>query len=163
LDIGFIDHLYTKLGTASKYSAIVNLHNLQITTAHAKSFPRSSPLRMATPYKLNLFFKASLTELTRLSQVSSLQPLFTDRVENTVSKSASIVACVSVAAGTCVRSRCLETNVVPKLLASYSCFSGSTILALNKYATIYYYFRTRKSSNNLWKVMKNVQKIKMKI
>jgi hypothetical protein len=34
---GFIDHLYTPFGTTSNYSAIANLHSLQITTAHAKS------------------------------------------------------------------------------------------------------------------------------
>jgi hypothetical protein len=28
---------YTQLGSTSNYSAIANLHNLQITTAHAKS------------------------------------------------------------------------------------------------------------------------------
>jgi hypothetical protein len=39
LEIGFIDHLYTQLGTTLNYSAIANLHNLQITTAHVKSFP----------------------------------------------------------------------------------------------------------------------------
>jgi hypothetical protein len=42
LDIGFIDHLYTPLGTTSTYSAIANLHTLQITTASAKSFPSRS-------------------------------------------------------------------------------------------------------------------------
>jgi hypothetical protein len=36
LDIGFIDHLYTRLGTTSNYSATANLHNLQI---RAKHFP----------------------------------------------------------------------------------------------------------------------------
>jgi hypothetical protein len=35
---GFIDHLYTRLGTISNYSATVNLHNLQITTAPANLF-----------------------------------------------------------------------------------------------------------------------------
>jgi hypothetical protein len=39
LDIGFIDHLHTQLGTTSNYSAIANLHNLKATTAHTKSFP----------------------------------------------------------------------------------------------------------------------------
>jgi hypothetical protein len=39
LDIGFIDHLYTPLGTTRNYSAIADLHNLQITTAAAKPFP----------------------------------------------------------------------------------------------------------------------------
>jgi hypothetical protein len=39
LDIGFIDHLYTQLGTRSNYSITANLQTLQITTTHAKSFP----------------------------------------------------------------------------------------------------------------------------
>jgi hypothetical protein len=36
---GFIDHLYTPLGNTSNYSAIADLHTLQITTAPAKPFP----------------------------------------------------------------------------------------------------------------------------
>jgi hypothetical protein len=36
---GFIDHLYPPLGTTSNYSAITNLHTLQFTTGHTKSFP----------------------------------------------------------------------------------------------------------------------------
>jgi hypothetical protein len=39
LDIGFIDHLYTRRGPTSDYSATANLHTLQITSAQAKSFP----------------------------------------------------------------------------------------------------------------------------
>jgi hypothetical protein len=35
----FIDHLNTQLVTTSNYSAIANLHTLQITRAYAKSFP----------------------------------------------------------------------------------------------------------------------------
>jgi hypothetical protein len=31
---GFIDHLYTSLGTTSNYSAIANLHTLQIATRY---------------------------------------------------------------------------------------------------------------------------------
>jgi hypothetical protein len=38
-EIGFIDHLYTQLGTESNYSATANLHNSQITTASANPFP----------------------------------------------------------------------------------------------------------------------------
>jgi hypothetical protein len=66
-------------------------------------------------------------------------PLCTNQVENTVSNSTSIVACVSVAAGTCLRSRCLEMNVVAEPFASKGCFSGSTVLALSKYDTILLY------------------------
>jgi hypothetical protein len=36
---GFIDHLYTRLRTAINCSVTANLHNSQITTAHAKLFP----------------------------------------------------------------------------------------------------------------------------
>jgi hypothetical protein len=34
----FVDHPYTRLGATSNYSAIADLHTLQITTASAKSF-----------------------------------------------------------------------------------------------------------------------------
>jgi hypothetical protein len=34
---GFIDHLYTRLGTTSTHNAIADLHILQITRAHTKS------------------------------------------------------------------------------------------------------------------------------
>jgi hypothetical protein len=83
LDIGFIDHFNTQLGTTSNYSAIANLHTLQITRTDAKSLPaccvftsrslvtaltleilqrpRSSPVRMAAPFELTLFFTDSRT------------------------------------------------------------------------------------------------------
>jgi hypothetical protein len=38
LEIGFIDHLYTGLGTTGNYTATANLHNLPITAAPAKLF-----------------------------------------------------------------------------------------------------------------------------
>jgi hypothetical protein len=39
LDIGFIDHFNTQLVITLNYSAIADLHILQFTRAHAKSFP----------------------------------------------------------------------------------------------------------------------------
>jgi hypothetical protein len=39
LDIGFIDHSYTPLGTTSNCSAIANLHTLQVIVASAYSLP----------------------------------------------------------------------------------------------------------------------------
>jgi hypothetical protein len=36
---GFIDHLYTRLVSASNYNTIADLHILQISRAYAKSFP----------------------------------------------------------------------------------------------------------------------------
>jgi hypothetical protein len=46
LEMGFIDHFNTRLVTTLNYGAIANLHNLQTTTAHAKSFQSavSSPV-----------------------------------------------------------------------------------------------------------------------
>jgi ethanolamine utilization microcompartment shell protein EutS len=38
LVIGFIDHFNTRLVTTLNYSAIADLQNLQISTAHAKYF-----------------------------------------------------------------------------------------------------------------------------
>jgi hypothetical protein len=38
LEIGFIDHFNTRLMTTLKYSAVADLHTLQITTAYSKSF-----------------------------------------------------------------------------------------------------------------------------
>jgi hypothetical protein len=36
--IGFIDTLYTPLGTVNNYSAITDLHTLQFTVTHALGF-----------------------------------------------------------------------------------------------------------------------------
>jgi hypothetical protein len=38
LEVGFIDHFNTWLVTAPNYSAITDVHTLQISTAHTKSF-----------------------------------------------------------------------------------------------------------------------------
>jgi hypothetical protein len=37
LEIGFVEHFHTRLVTTLNYSAIGDLHTLQITVAHAKS------------------------------------------------------------------------------------------------------------------------------
>jgi hypothetical protein len=46
LEIGFIDHFNTQLVNTLNYSAIADLHTLQNTIAHAKSFQSamSSPV-----------------------------------------------------------------------------------------------------------------------
>jgi hypothetical protein len=38
LEIGFVDHFNLRIVTTLNYSAIADLHTLQITTAHAKCF-----------------------------------------------------------------------------------------------------------------------------
>jgi hypothetical protein len=170
LDIGFIGHFNTRLVITLNYSAIANFHTLQITTAHAKSFPacsaftrrflvtasdsgyspasvlkssmngdslptvcssksksKSKPellydqrftanqfVLVSCPLRLRpevfFFFQLSpsgngpyvTSSLTRrwVFQFHSLQSLCKDLVENTVSNSTSVVAWVSVAAGT---------------------------------------------------------------
>jgi hypothetical protein len=91
MDTGFIGHLHTRLGITSYYSTTANLHNSQITTTPAKPFPPavsspavpwqrlltleifqllcSSPLWMAAPFQLTLFFKDSRTELAWWSRI----------------------------------------------------------------------------------------------
>jgi hypothetical protein len=60
LDILFIDHLHTHLGTTSSYSAIANHHNSQITTAPAKPFPAVPWQRLVTVDILQLLRSSPL-------------------------------------------------------------------------------------------------------
>jgi hypothetical protein len=134
LVIGFTGHLYTPLGTTSNYRVTANLHNSQITPAPAKSFP------VCCVFTSRSLAAASNSAASSAShaQVLSSQPLYrTDLVAPTVFLATprhrpriqhrSSVACVSIAAGTCLPSRslaaalyscllsicCLATDVVP--------------------------------------------------
>jgi hypothetical protein len=88
---GFTDHLYTRLGTTSSYSATAN-HNSQITTAPAKLFQPAVSLpavpwqRLLTVEILQLHaLKSSLQRLAYrtglVAQLSSRQLLCTDHAE----------------------------------------------------------------------------------
>jgi hypothetical protein len=46
--IGFIDTLYTVLGTTGNYSAIADLHTLQFTVAHTLGFSVFTSRNLAT-------------------------------------------------------------------------------------------------------------------
>jgi hypothetical protein len=82
LDIGFIDHLYTRLVSTSNYSAITNLHNSQNTTEHTKPFPAccvfishslatvSNSVDSSTS-RTQVLSSQTHIELTRLPQLSS--------------------------------------------------------------------------------------------
>jgi hypothetical protein len=98
---GFINHLYTPLGTKSNYSAIANLHTLQITTAPVKPFfsllchsedssasrpkvhlsqpPMQNSCQLSTatiaPSPLSLPCRAQLTGRPNYSAISSQPPL----------------------------------------------------------------------------------------
>jgi hypothetical protein len=129
---GFIDHVYTRIGTTSSYSATAYLHNSQITTASARPFQAfcvfiSSSLTTASNSRDSSASRAhSLRYRTHLStdsnwlltgspQLSSLQPLCMDRVENIVSNSNSIVVFLFVAAGTCLPTSCLDRGCITPL------------------------------------------------
>jgi hypothetical protein len=60
-DGGFIDQFSSRLVTTYNYSAFTNLHTLQITRAHAKSYPACSVFTsscLATAYN-NVYSSAS--------------------------------------------------------------------------------------------------------
>jgi hypothetical protein len=77
LHVGFIDHFNTQLVITLNYSAIANFHTLQITSAHAESFPpcsgfTSSCLIMAfnNGYSSAYGLKSSLNGGTLLTELS---------------------------------------------------------------------------------------------
>jgi hypothetical protein len=117
---------YTRLVTTSNYNGTANLHNSQMTTAHAKpfwvccvftshslatvsnsgdpsfSFTRSDPLFTASRTELTNNWPFPLLIPSRHGPRRSKHPLPT----------ITIVACVFVAARTCLASSCPETIVV---------------------------------------------------
>jgi hypothetical protein len=119
LEIGFIDNVNTQHVITLNYSVIANFHTLQTTSAHTKSLPASSVFTghflvtalnngycSASGLKFSLN-GGSLPNASACLKWFSLQTLCMDRAENTISNVTSIVACVSIAAGTCLLSRCL--------------------------------------------------------
>jgi hypothetical protein len=72
---GVVDHLYSRLGTTSNYSATDNLHNLQITTAPAKHFPAYcvfTSRSLATALTVQILQLHALTPF-RVATISQLQ------------------------------------------------------------------------------------------
>jgi hypothetical protein len=66
---GFIDHLYTPLGTTRNYSAIADFHTLQIITATIKPF--SSLLCLHQPFPGNSgYSSASRGHIITVWQIS---------------------------------------------------------------------------------------------
>jgi hypothetical protein len=79
LEIGFIDHFNTRLMTTTNYSAIADLHTLQITTAHAKTFQSAESSPVVPWYQRRFFsFHAHFVG----SQLHQLNLLFTDSLTN---------------------------------------------------------------------------------
>jgi hypothetical protein len=111
LVIAFIAHLYTQLTITNNYSAIANSHNLQFTAARSKcshSAVSSTVFRLVTApnavassssVSTSLLFHikpptplAAVSRLSRNRSCSSLYSVGTDRPENTLPNSFSIVA-----------------------------------------------------------------------
>jgi hypothetical protein len=124
LDTGFIDHLYTRLGTTCNYSATANLHTLQNTVANTKSSPTCSVFnsRSLATASNNGDSSASRSQILlsqRLLQSSTPNPqrtgfvFFITPLRGPHRKHRPfIVTCVFVAAGTCLSSRCSEMVVL---------------------------------------------------
>jgi hypothetical protein len=128
---GFIHHLYTQLGYISNYSAIANLHSLQINTAHSKSFPAccvfswslvtASNSGDSSPSALKSSLKGrSLPTDSFLHRL----PYRTDLVARILFlitpwhdlRMTTLIILVSVAVGTCLPSCCLAAAVYSCLL-----------------------------------------------
>jgi hypothetical protein len=103
------DLLYTPLIITSNYSAIANLHNLQITRTHATSSQSAFISRFqVTDFNNEIFQllcsrRCPLLILHNLPHSSLLYNLGSDRIEN--SNSSCIVACGFVSIGICLRRR----------------------------------------------------------
>jgi hypothetical protein len=80
---GFIDHLYSPLGTAGNYRPTANVHNSQITTEPAKPFPSLLCFQQSFPNKgvwqwrffsfprSHLYCPANIPQRNTLSTVNS--------------------------------------------------------------------------------------------
>jgi hypothetical protein len=134
LNIGFIDHLYTRLGTTSDYSATTSFHNSQITTAACCVFSirslvtaSNSEDSSASALKAslnggshpNLFQLLQLTLFFRLPLKNSLGCLNCLPYNSSARPAQTtpfILVCVPVTAGTCLPSRSLAALVYSCLL-----------------------------------------------
>jgi hypothetical protein len=135
----FIDHLYTRLGNISTYSATADLHNTPITTAPAKPFPAccvftnrslttASTIEILQLHALRLSSQPPMQNSRELTYcvISSQPPLqsSTELVapvlffvtprrgpcrQHPFSNSSCTVEYVFVSAGVCLPSRCSET------------------------------------------------------
>jgi hypothetical protein len=117
---GFTVNLCRRLRSTINYKVDVDLYTSQITTAHAK--PQSfivflscclvtdlsngdSSASVLTPLPVNKYCSHEITAPTSLVITSRRGP----HRKHPVSNRNSIVACVFVASGTCIPSRCRET------------------------------------------------------
>jgi hypothetical protein len=143
---GFIDHLYTPLGTTSNHSAAANLHNSQITTAKSSpacsvfngrflvtgvnSGDSSASRAQVLPSRFQYRTDCQLSTELVAPILFFITPRRGPRRQHPVSP----VACVTVATGTCLPIRSLETGCITplfiRLLHSNGCRCYNIILPL---------------------------------
>jgi hypothetical protein len=117
--IGFVLHFNTQSVTTLNYSAITDLDTLQFTRAHSLVFSVCYWTLPGKGFQQELFFCLRAQMNTELpGWCSHYITVCMDRVENAVSNSFGIVACVTVAAGTCLPSPSLAAAVCSCLLKS---------------------------------------------
>jgi hypothetical protein len=117
---GFIYRLYPRLGAISIYSAIVDLRNSQINTTHAEPFPGCYVFtsRSLATVSNNGVYTASRAQVLssqlpvqNSTELISPTVLFINSLHGSSRKHrSSVVAFLSVAAGTCLPSCCSETD-----------------------------------------------------
>jgi hypothetical protein len=139
---GFIDHLYTPLGTTSNYSATANLHNSQITTAPAKSFAAYCVFTSRSLATASNCWDSSASRAQVLSPYTPVQNWLGRSnclpynfsvwtwYKHPVANSTCIVARRFCAAGKCLPSHCLETVPVCPLISPSSHSNGSKRYAI---------------------------------
>jgi hypothetical protein len=113
--IGIIENLYTPLRTTSNYSATVNLHNSQITTAPAK------------PFLAYVLTSRSLAIASNSGNSSAPRAQNLSRTELSTNPTVCLKhRHASVTAGTCLPNRCPETALVYQPISRSLHTKGST-------------------------------------
>jgi hypothetical protein len=135
---GFIDNLYTRLGTTNNYSAIADVHSLQIARAYAKSSQFAFTIRSQVTDSNNEILQFLCSRLCpwlilhNLHHSPLLFSLDTDRIENSVSRCSSIIVCAFIAVESHLFAEALLSNSCTYLLFLLSLHSnGSTCHKMN--------------------------------
>jgi hypothetical protein len=97
--LGFIDHLYTSLGTTSTYNTIADFHASQITTTPTNPFPTCY---VFTSHSLAMASNSGDSSASH-AQVLLTQPPMQNSCQ---------LSCVTVAAGTCLPSCSPEMGLI---------------------------------------------------